>query len=276
MKAISELIRKEKHVNLEDACKIFGVDCIGNGSALNKSMSMFHLYNKIKPLINIAETWMAGFKDINIEYLNSLPHGTSLCYWESKDKSRQMLFTPSSVQGSERVAELTDELKLVLDKVGYADFFITKNKCYSDIKIETLSIQEIKYNQMIDRDEYNQSKKNKLSNPRPPQKNKLRLTLRLDVVDANRNRKPKLKDIELYRPFLKVGDILEIENFIYNENLNVRKINFIDSTGQSCGTLMNESDQWLRVFGLIHKGYSTRIHVVSTTKGVKVDVVFNK
>lgn len=276
MKSLNELIKKEHYLKLQNACEVFHLDCDLTDNSVNKSNCILNLYNKMKPLIHAAETWMAGFKDINIDYLYTLKDGTHLCYWQSKDNEREILFTPSSVLGSERVAELNSNLKMALNNIGEVCFVVDKSSYYPDVKIHTLTKEEALHNATIEKNDYIKTRNTKLLNPKPPKGNKLRIKLSLSVLEANRKRIPKLNDNVLYQPFFKVNDILTIAPFIFDEGFNARNIKFIDSTGQSCGTLLNETDQWLRVLGLIINGFTAEIQIIEINKGVKVDVIFNK
>lgn len=274
MTSLQELFRLHKRKSLVNACDHLSIEVLPAHIAKNDALMLHSIYNKIKP-IALAKDWMVGFEDICLKNLN-LPDGTELTYWSSPDKERQILYSPKSSMGNGKVAELNEKLKLDLKQFGEVSFIVKYNKGIPDISIHTLSLKETKdkyasIGQQV-RDEY----KSKLLNPKMPTKGKLRFSLTLDCIEANRKRVPAILESEIYRPYVKKGDVLTIMKLTYKDDFNFREVQFIDLTGQSCGNLLNINDNWVRVFGILMKGYRADVHVVDASKRLKVDVFFIK
>ena len=275
MKAFQELFRFHKRKSLINACKQLGVEELPAHDAKNDALMLYSLYQKIKVLLPNAENWMLGFEDIHWQNLNILD-GTELSYWSSSDNERQCLYCPGSVMGSGKVAELGEKLKSDLGNFGQVSFFISNMHGIPNISMSTLSISEARENHAYDRQKSHDSYQNQLMNPKMPTKGKLRVNLTLNCQEANLNRVPALPEMSIYRPYVKEGDILYIQSLSYSPNFNFKEVQFLDSTGQSCGHLSNVTLDWTRIFGVLMKGYRAEVHIIDTSKRLKVDVFFIK
>ncbi len=273
MNTFHELFRPYKRKSLINACEHIGITRLPAHNATNDALMLHSLYIKLKPLFSQAENWMLGFEDIHLKSLN-LPDGTQLSYWSSRDKQRQALYCPSSKMGSGKVAELSDELKLHLESYGEVSFIVSNNKGVPSIVMSALSHKEAQENRNFDAQQRHEEYINQLINAKLPTKGKLRLYLSLDCREANCKRIPPLKSTETYRPYLADGDVLTITGVKFTPSFNFKDVQFIDSTGQSCGHLLNINNNWTRVFGILMKGYTAEVHVVDTSKRLKVDVFF--
>lgn len=275
MKAFQELFRLYKRKSLVSACEHLGIERLPAHNAKNDVLMLHLLYKQLKPLFPLSENWMLGFEDIHWESLN-LSDGTELSYWSSRDKERQALYRPGSAMGSGKVAELSDKLKSDLEKFGEVSFVISSKYGVPDIVMSTLSYKEAKENHTFDSQQYHDDYINQILNPKMSTKGKLRLNLTLDCREANCKRIPPLTENETYRPYVKEGDVLTIPSLLFTANFNFKDVHFVDSTGQSCGHLSNVSKSWTRVLGILMKGYRAEVHVIDTSKRLKVDVFFIK
>lgn len=273
MNTFQELFRPYKRKSLLDACDQFGITRLPAHNSKNDALMVHSLYIQLKPLFSQAEKWMLGFEDIHWKSLN-LPDGTVVSYWSSSDKQRQVLYSPSSNMGSGKVAELSDELKLHLESYGEVSFIVSNNNGIPNIVMSALSHKKAQENRNFDARKRHEDYINQLLNPKMPTKGKLRLYLSLDCREANRKRLPPLNSTEIYRPYLADGDVLTITSLKFTSSFNFKDVQFIDSTGQSCGHLLNINKEWTRVFGILMKGYTAEVHVIDTSKRLKVDVFF--
>lgn len=275
MKATQELFRFRQRQTLINVTAQFELEQLPAHNAKNDALMLVKLYSKIKPLLPIKNSWMLGFEDIHWKNLHQ-PAGTELSFWSSQDQERQALYSPKSILGSEKVAELDTKLKVKLDTFGQATFSVSHICGIPNISIHTLSVKEAKENNLYDAQQLHEEYITELLNPKMPTKGKLRLRLSLNCKDANLKRVPKLEEIQIYKPCVSVGSILHLPSLNYSDNFNFRDVQFLDSTGQSCGHLLNSNKSWTRVFGILMKGYRADIHVLEVSKGLKVDVFFHK
>lgn len=276
LKACKELFRFHKTQTFKAICAHIGLENIDDSDELKKAQMLMLVYRKIAPIITIHDTWMIGFTDISLIEMK-FPDGTSLSYWSSQDDERHCLFRPGSILGSGKVAEISKNLLSKLDEYGSAEFQIKSvNTDLNDIQISTLSIKEAKENRQYFLNKYRLETETALLEAKLPKAGKLRLKVTLNCFEANKNRVPKLELFQCYLPYVKPGDTLYLPSLTFTKGFNVRDISFVDSTGQSCGFLQNETKAWLRVFGILMKGYRAEVKVLPALKGLHVDVFFIK
>lgn len=273
MGAFQELFRFRKKKSLVSACELLDIDALPSHNAMNDCLMLYAIYSQIKSLIPFAESWLAGFEDIYWRNLN-LQDGTSLSYWCSRDGERQALYSPTSALGSEKVAELSDQLKIELEDFGSVLFYIFNNGNTPDISIKVLSQKEAKANYEIDKRQLQNDYHNQLRNPKMPTKGTLTLPLSLECQEANLKRTPAIPPNQIYRPFLQEGDLMYLPSLTYSPNFNFKDVEFVDARGQSYGRLSNINENWTRVFGILMKGNKAEIQVISTSKKLKVKISF--
>lgn len=273
MSAFQELFRFRKRKSLVSACEHLNINALPSHNAINDCLMLYAIYSQVKSLFPFAESWLAGFEEINWRNLN-LQDGTSLIYWCSRDGERHVLYTPTSILGSEKIAELSDQLKVELKDFGSALFYIFNRGNTPDISIKVLSKEEAKTNYEIEKRQRQNDYHYQLRNPKMPSKGTLTLPLSLECQEANLKRTPPIPSNQIYRPFLQEGDLMYLPSLNYSANFNFKDVEFVDATGQSYGRLLNINENWTRVFGILMKGYRAEIQVISSSKQLKVKISF--
>lgn len=280
MDAIRSKLKCFKSISLVDACTQFETTLLPAHSAVNDTNMLMDLYIKFRQLLiaNPSE-WLPSFFDINFYNLTHCERNKSIPFWISKDEQRQALYRPHTSGGVGKVAEIGDKLKRELSQWASAEFVLQDtDEGLPLILVNFISESELKSELEQEREKYTKTLREQLLSAKAAKNGKLRLVFK----EYNYNRRYLgnnhfKTDAELYQCKYSMGDTLYLDPIKDLDSFNLMDIVFKNKFGEDYGRLLNLTQAWTRVFGLLVQGYRAEVLILDDNKfNTKVDVYLFK
>lgn len=279
MSAIKFKLKRFKALSLIDACAQFEISPPAHATKNDTSM-LIELYKKFKSVLIInPDEWLPNFIDIDFFNLAHCELNKPIPFWASKDNKRQALYRPHTSGGVGKIAEADEGLKHQLSQWASAEFMLQ----YNDEKLPLMKINfidelELKITLENERAAHNLELNESLLNAKPVKNKKLRLTFKEYNYHNRYAANPYFKgDSELYQCKYSMGDTLYLDSIPNFDDFNFRSIHFKNFLGENCGQLLNLTQDWIRVFGLLGQGFRAEVLIIDDNKtNTKVDVYFFK
>lgn len=280
MDAIRSKLKRFKSMSLADACTQFETTLLPAHSAVNDTSMLIDLYLRFRQLlITNPSEWLPSFFDIDFYNLTHCERNKSIPFWISKDEQRQALYRSHTSGGAGKIAEIGDKLKHELSQWASAEFVLQDTETgFPLMLVNFISESELRSELEQDRAEYKKILREQLLSAKAAKNGKLRLVFK----EYNYNRRYLGKnhfktDAELYQCKYSMGDTLYLESIKDLDNFNFMDISFKNKFGEDCGRLLNLTQAWTRVFGLLVQGYRAEVVILDDNKvNTKVDVYFFK
>ena len=280
MNAIRFKLKRFKSITLIDACTEFETPLLPAHSAVNDTLMLMDLYVKFRELLKTnPNEWLPSFYDINFYNLNNCERNQPIPFWVSKDNERQALYRPHTSGGRGKIAEAGDNLKHELSQWAGADFMLQNNEeGFPLMQVNFISESQLKLELEQWRETNKEALREQLLNAKPAKNGKLRLTFKEHNYSSRYLGTNFLKaDDELYQCKYSMGDTLYLEPITDLDGFNFRSIMFKNKSGENCGQLLNLTQAWTRVFGLLVQGYRAEVLILDNDKkNTKVDVYLFK
>ena len=280
MDAIRSKLKRFKSISLVDACTQFETKLLPAHSAVNDTNMLMDLYIKFRQLLSANPSeWLPSFFDINFYNLTHCERNISIPFWISKDEQRQALYRPHTSGGVGKVAEIGEKLKRELSQWASAEFVLQDtDEGVPLILVNFISESELKSELEQEREKYKKTLREQLLKAKPAKNGKLRLTFKEHNYSSRYLGTNFLKaDDDLYQCKYSMGDTLYLEPITDFDDFNFRSIMFKNKSGENCGQLLNLTQAWTRVFGLLVQGYRAEVLILDDDKkNTKVDVYLFK
>jgi len=280
MNSIRFKLKRFKSISLIDACTEFEIPQLPAHSAVNDTLMLMNLYVKFRELLTTnPNEWLPSFYDINFYNLNNCERNQPIPFWVSKDNERQALYRPHTSGGVGKIAEAGDNLKHELSKWAGVEFMLQNNeKEFPLMQVNFISESQLKIELEQWREMNKEALREQLLNAKPVKNGKLRLTFKEYHYSSRYSGANCLKaDDELYQCKYSMGDTLYLEPITDLDGFDFRTIVFKNKSGENCGQLLNLTQAWTRVFGLLVQGYRAEVLILNNDKrNTKVDVYLFK
>ena len=260
-----------KSMKLTELCEAFSISTSNAHSASSDALMTVKL---MKQLFEIENTfngnYLPEFEEINPLNLSSCQDGDSLTEWTASD-GRVMLFSPSSIGGSGRVAHLSETTKSKVTEIyegdGAVEYIVNYENTIPTIEIKTYSEEEVANIENENQQQYIDSLRTELPVAGVvPKKGSLRLTLKNNI---------------LLEPYITQHFDVNEQLFIQHQSLDSfldgsLLLDFYDESGKLVAQ-QYLSKPWKRVAGIITSGYKATVQIVNATEknNTKVDVIFD-
>ena len=270
MQYANTIFKLTKSMKLTELCEAFSISTSNAHSATSDALMTVKLMKQLFEIDNTFDgNYLSKFEEINPLNLSSCQDGDSLTEWAASD-GRVMLFSPSSIGGSGRVAHLSEvtknEVAEIYESEGAVDYVVNYESAIPTIEIKTYSKEEVEKIESKRKQEYIDLLRDELPVVGVyPRKGSLRLTLKNNL---------------LIEPYSTQHFDVNEQLFIQNQSLD----SFLDGSllldfYNEGGKLVAQqylSKPWRRVAGIITSGYEATVEIVSATEknSTKVDVIF--
>ncbi|GAW95898.1 MULTISPECIES: 3'-5' exonuclease [Colwellia] len=271
MEYANTVFKLTKSMKLTELCEAFSISTYNAHSATYDALMTVKLLKKLFKIENtFGSNYLPEFEEINPLNLSTCKDGDSLTEWTASD-GRVMLFSPSSIGGSGRVAYLSETSKKkvieIYESDGSVEYIVSYENNIPTIEIKTYSKEDVENSENKNQQKYIDSLRTELPVAGVvPRKGSLRLTL---------------KNIILLEPYI-------TQSFGVHEQLHIKHqsldsflggsllLDFYDESGKLVAQ-QHLSKPWIRVVGVITSGYKATVQIVNATEknNTKVDVIFD-